>query len=131
MTKRNDSRLNSHQRLQLQGWRANCDIQIITDYHACVEYMVKYAARGETKSPVLKQALISITICKGTIPTTAKVFLKLMMKSLGERDFSAHETLHHLLSIKLCSSTFKVFTVNLNGSRRIKITQHTCRMQNL
>ena len=46
-----------------------------------------------------------------------------MMKSLGERDFSAQETLHHLLSIKLCSSTFKVFTVNLNGSHRIKITQ--------
>ncbi|CAB4043570.1 Hypothetical predicted protein, partial [Paramuricea clavata] len=27
VTKRNDSRLNNHQQLQLQGWRANCDIQ--------------------------------------------------------------------------------------------------------
>ena len=26
ITKRNDPRLNNHQRLQLQGWRANCDI---------------------------------------------------------------------------------------------------------
>ena len=25
ITRRNDPRLNSHQRLQLQGWRANCD----------------------------------------------------------------------------------------------------------
>lgn len=31
ITKRNDSRLNNHQRLQLQGWRANCDIQVIID----------------------------------------------------------------------------------------------------
>ena len=29
VTKRNDSRLNNHQRLQLQGWRANCDIQVV------------------------------------------------------------------------------------------------------
>ena len=34
VTKRNDSRLNRHQPLQLQGWRANCDIQIVVDYHA-------------------------------------------------------------------------------------------------
>lgn len=27
VTKRNESRLNSNQRLQLQGWRANCDFQ--------------------------------------------------------------------------------------------------------
>ena len=26
ITKRNDSRLNNHQCVQLQGWRANCDI---------------------------------------------------------------------------------------------------------
>ena len=36
VTKRNDSRLNRHQPLQLQGWRANCDIQIVIDYIACV-----------------------------------------------------------------------------------------------
>lgn len=27
--KRNDSRVNRHQQIQLQGWRANCDIQLI------------------------------------------------------------------------------------------------------
>ena len=44
VTKRNDSRLNHHQPLQLQGWRANCDIQIVIDYYACVEYLVKYTS---------------------------------------------------------------------------------------
>jgi hypothetical protein len=33
VTKRNDSRLNNHQRLQLQGWRANCDIQVVIDHY--------------------------------------------------------------------------------------------------
>ena len=47
VTKRNDSRLNNHQRTQLQGWRANCDIQVIIDYHSCLEYIAKYASKAE------------------------------------------------------------------------------------
>ena len=56
VTKRNYARLNNHQQLQLQGWRANCDIQVVVDHYACVEYLTKYAAKGEPRSPMLKQA---------------------------------------------------------------------------
>ena len=31
VTKRNNSRLNNHQKHQLQGWRANCDIQVVIE----------------------------------------------------------------------------------------------------
>ena len=51
VTKRNDPRLNNNQQLQLQGWRANCDIQVVIDHYACVEYLTKYAAKGEPRSP--------------------------------------------------------------------------------
>ena len=34
ITKRNDLRLNNRHCLQLQGWRTNCDIQPVIDYHA-------------------------------------------------------------------------------------------------
>ena len=44
------------------------------------------------------------------------------MKSLGERDYAAQETMHHLLSLKLHSSSFKVMPVSLNGSRRVRDT---------
>ena len=54
VTKQNDSRLNTHQRLQLQGWRANCDIQVVIDHYACVKYLTKYAAKGEPRLPMLK-----------------------------------------------------------------------------
>ena len=37
------------------------------------------------------------------------------MKSLGERDYAAQETMHHLLS-------FKVVPVSLNDSRRVRDT---------
>ncbi|CAB4029508.1 Hypothetical predicted protein [Paramuricea clavata] len=61
VAKRNDSRLNNHQQLQLQGWRANCDSQVVIDHYACVEYLTKYAA---------------------------KVIKKIVMKSLGARYYA-------------------------------------------
>ena len=45
------------------------------------------------------------------------------MKTLGERDYAAQETMHHLLSLKLHSSSFKVIPVSLTGSRRVKTTK--------
>ena len=42
------------------------------------------------------------------------------MKTLSERDYAAQETVHHLLSLKLHSSSFKVIPVSLNGSPRVR-----------
>ena len=104
---------------QLQGWRANCDIQVVIDYHACVEYLAKYASKGEPRSPVLKQAFNSIMhSCKNN-SNPAKLIKKVIMKSLGQRDFFAQETMHHLISLKLVSSSFNVVPISLNGSLRI------------
>ena len=93
MTKRNDSRLNNHQQLQLQGWRANCDIQVVIEHYACVEYLdlTKYAAKGEPRSPILKQAFNSIVqnVYSNTDPR--RVMKKVVMKSLGERDYASHK----------------------------------------
>ena len=120
MTKRNDSRLNNHQQLQLQGWRANCDIQVVIDLYACVEYLSKYAAKGEPRSPVLKQAFNTIVKNVDNSTDPRRTIKKVVMKSLGERDYAAQETMHHLLSLKLHSSSFKVISVSLNGSRRVR-----------
>ena len=42
------------------------------------------------------------------------------MKSLGQRDFSAQEIMHHLLSLKLVSSSFNVLPISLDSSRKVK-----------
>ena len=120
ITKRNDSRLNNHQRLQLQGWRANCDIQVVIDHYACVEYLTKYAAKGEPRSPLLKEAFNSIVKNANSTSHPHKAIKKVVMKTLGERDYAAQETMHHLLSLKLHSSSFTVIPVSLNGSRRVQ-----------
>ena len=48
-----------------------------------------------------------------------KAIKKVVMKTFGERDFAAQETMHHLLSLKLHSSSFNVIPVSLNGSRKV------------
>ena len=119
-TKRNDPRLNDHQPTQLQGWRANCDLQIVIDHYACVEYLTKYAAKEEPRSPLLKQAFNSIVRNIDNSTDSRRAIKKVVMKSLGERDYSAQEIAAlHLMSLKLHNSPFKEIPVSLNGSRRV------------
>ena len=119
VAKRNDPRLNNNQQLQLQGWRANCDIQVVIDHYACVEYLTKYAAKGEPRSPFLKKVFSSIVSNLHENVDSHKVIKKVVMKTVGERDYAAQETMHQLLSLKLHSSSFNVIPVSLNGSRKI------------
>ena len=60
VAQRKDPQVNHHQRIQLQGRRANCDIQLITDHHACVEYLAKYAAKAEKLLSIAKDAFENV-----------------------------------------------------------------------
>ena len=60
VTKRNDSRSSRHRPLQLQGWRANCDIQITVDYQACLEYLDRYTSKGKEAFSVVNNAFSAV-----------------------------------------------------------------------
>src|SRR4051812_6234090 len=47
---RNDPFINPHNRLQLQGWRANVGLKPILGIHAALQYISKYASKGEPRS---------------------------------------------------------------------------------
>lgn len=113
--------MNNHQIIQLQGWRGNCDIQVIIDYHACIEYLCKYDAKGEPRSPMLKDTFNAIMKNVKPDSNPQKAMKKVLIRTFGDRDFSAQETMHLLLSLKLHSTSFRVLPVNLNGSRRVEV----------
>ena len=120
VTARNDTRLNRHQRLQLQSWRANCDINIVIDYHSCIEYLAKYASKAERISTVAKSAFL--LVMGNMHPSgTHSALKKLMIKAVGERDMSIQEVMHHILSLKMLSSTFQVISLSLDGSRKVEV----------
>ena len=124
VTKRNDSRLNRHQPLQLQGWRANCDIQIIIDYVACLEYLVKYTSKGEKASSVLNNAFTNVISKASDESDIHNILKQIMIKSVGQRDYSIQEVMHHLLSLKCVSATHEVINTSLDGSRRVQVSKN-------
>ena len=92
---------------------------MITSFHECIEYVTKYAAKGEPRSHAVKEAFFSVMQTSSSESCVRQALNKVIMKSLGQRDFSAQETMHHLLSLTLVSSTFKVVSVSLDGSRKV------------
>ena len=71
---------------------------------------------------MLKQAFNSIVQNVDSNADPHRAIKKVVMKSVDERDYAAQETMHHLLYLKLHSSSFKVMLVSLNGSRRVRNT---------
>jgi len=121
VTARNDARLNRHQHVQLQGWRANCDISVVIDYHSCLEYLTKYASKPEKITSVVKDAFahVSKTVTEDDFDSV-RIVKKLMMRAVGLRDMSIQEVCHQVLKLKLYSSSFEVITVSLDGSRKVE-----------
>lgn len=50
LTTRNDGYINTYNRLQLQGWRANVDLKPILSIYAVLQYISKYASKAEPQS---------------------------------------------------------------------------------
>ena len=71
-TKRNDPWINTHNRVQLSGWRANVDLQIILDVRACVAY----AAKAEKRSNNINQIMLKAITKRGSVSTTTTSFSK-------------------------------------------------------
>ena len=46
---------------------------------------------------------------------------QVMLKTVGQRDYSIEEVMHHLLSIKFVSVTNELITASLDGSRRVQL----------
>ena len=115
ISKRNDPHLNSHSRLVLQNWRANVDLQIVVDVHACARYMAKYVAKAEPRSKSVSDIFTSCVQACPQNGNSTSVLRSAMIKAEGERDFSAQETAHMLLSLPLTSCTFSFCILSLTG----------------
>ena len=55
--KSNGSRVNRHQRLHLQSWCENYDLELVIDHFSFVEYLAKFASNVE--KIVVKNGFVS------------------------------------------------------------------------
>jgi hypothetical protein len=118
LLQRNDSFMNTHNRLILENWMANVDMQIILDQAAAVAYMVKYATKAEKAGSSLNDLYKSVIKFADENDNTITKLRSLMLKTVaGKRDIGQCEVCRLLNSEPLYSSTFKYVTQSLELSQ--------------
>ena len=115
LTQRNDCLLNSYNPVQLSAWRANVDMQYIVSRNRVLKYIDKYAAKSEPRSKGLKAVYGNVLRTLKSDGSSLKMVQKLMISSVGERDYSAQETCHLLMY--RASRDFVI--LSLDGSRQV------------
>ena len=119
ITARNDGLINSYNPHQLLAWRGNVDMQYCVSKRRVIEYIAKYATKCEPRSETMKQVYTSIVRNLRDDSSALQVIQKLLINSVGERDFSAQETCHLLLYLPLIKSTRDHVILSLDGSREV------------
>ena len=83
-TKRNDEMCNKHNRIQLQYFRSNVDMQIILDWRACYNYISKYAAKANKPSETINEVLSKVVERSDSTTDVTKAFRKMMIATVGD-----------------------------------------------
>ncbi|CAB4412398.1 unnamed protein product [Rhizophagus irregularis] len=114
LTARNDPYINPHNRIQLQGWRANVDLKPILSIHAALQYISKYASKAEPSSLAFFEIFKQILNNSNPDDSSLSPIQKLLLNSVSERDISAQETCHLLNGTALYHSSRSFVSLNVN-----------------
>ena len=120
LTARNDGMVNSFNPVQLSAWRANVDMQYIVSRRRVIEYCTKYVTKSEPRSQSLKEVFTTIVRSLKEGNNSLKAVQKLLINSVGERDYSAQETCHLLLQIPMFKASRDFIILSLDGSRAVQ-----------
>ena len=120
LTARNDGLINSFNPVQLSAWRANVDMQYCVSRRRVIEYVTKYATKSEPRSVPLREVYANIVRSLRDDSTSLKAVQKLLINSVGDRDYSAQETCHLLLQLPLICSSRDFTVLSLDGSRQVQ-----------
>ena len=120
LSARNDGMVNSFNPVQLSAWRANVDMQYIVSRRKVIEYCTKYVTKGEPRSQSLKDTFTNIVRSLRDGNRSLKAVQKLLISSVGERDFSAQETCHLLLQLPMFKASREFVVLSLDGSRAVE-----------
>ena len=81
--------------------------------------MAKYVAKGEPRSQAVTDIFNSCVSSLRDNSDTRSALRRAMIRAVGERDLSAQETAHMLLSLPLVSCSYSFITLSLTGNQRV------------
>ena len=73
-------------------------------------------------SSLVKTAFTSVVTKLTDNSDVHTTFKQIIIRTIGNRDYSIQEVMHQLLSLKCVSSSFEVVIASLDGSRRINVS---------
>ena len=120
LTARNDGMVNSFNPVQLSAWRANVDMQFIVSRRKVIDYCTKYVTKSEPRSQSLKDVFTTIVHSLKEANNSIKAVQKLLINSVGERDYSAEETCHLLLQLPMFKASRDFIVLSLDGSHAVE-----------
>ena len=109
LTARNDGLVNSYNPIQLSVSR-----------HKVFEYCAKYATKCEPCSKPLKEVFTAIVRSLNDDSSSLKAVQKLLINSVGERDYSAQETCHLFLQLPMFRASWDFVMLSLDASRAVE-----------
>lgn len=116
-----------HNRLLCHNWRENVNMQIILDQSAAINYMVKYATKGEKAGQSMSQLFKDI-IGASTIEDNPQTKIRsLMINSIaGKRDIGQCEVSRLIMSEPLYHSDFNYVIQSIDlDTREINLDKNT------
>ena len=121
VTKRNHSFVNNYNKLALQTWRANMDIQMITSSSKLKRYATKMIGYSTKAEPASKQSKeIFDAVAKNPTKDEAHLVNAVLMKAVGGRDYGAQEVCTLLSGEPLVTTSREFVTVSLNQKRELR-----------
>ena len=112
--------INSFNPVQLSEWRANVDMQYIVSRQRVLQYCTKYVTKSEPQSQSLKELFTSIVRGLKEGNSSLKAVQKLLINTVGERDYSAQETCHLVLQLPMLKGSRDFVILSLDGFRAIE-----------
>ena len=85
-----------------------------------IEYCAKYATKSEPRSEPLKLVYKNIVKQLADQDKPLKAVQKLLINSVGERDYSAQETCHLLLQLPLYMASRDFVILSVDGTRVVQ-----------
>lgn len=111
--KRNDSLLQRHNKFVTQVWRGNTDFSAITSKDAVINYISKYASKGEHASEAYSEVLRRVITRSSDETSAATVVRQLLISSVAERNFSAQEVMHLIMGWPLYHASRTIIVLSL------------------
>ena len=99
--KRNDDRVNTHNRETLMMWRVNIYWQPVLSKRVIINYIEKYVAKSKKGSETFYNMLMRVSSIQNPNEPTARAYKSLLCESIIDREIGAQETCHLLLKLPL------------------------------